>query len=142
MSLDVPGRAWRDPMKLCPCIRVRYARLLDEVALVGIRLTLIETLRDEERQRHYLAIGVSQTIKSLHLPQPPNGLALAFDVAPTAYLHVKGWNPVGDDWQTVGQISEGLGLEWGGRWPKLRDRPHHQLRECLCEHDERPEVAA
>ncbi len=41
-----------------------------------------------------------------------------------------GKNPVWDSkhYDTAGRIGEELGLEWGGRWTKLVDRPHFQRR--------------
>ncbi len=41
-----------------------------------------------------------------------------------------GKNPVWDSkhYDTAGRIGEELGLEWGGRWTKLVDRPHFQRK--------------
>lgn len=41
-----------------------------------------------------------------------------------------GKNPVWDSkhYDTAGRIGEELGLEWGGRWTRLVDRPHFQRR--------------
>ena len=47
---------------------------------------------------------------------------LAFDFVP-----LKDGKPVWDDhdlWERCGVIAEGLGLQWGGRWPKFIDKPH------------------
>lgn len=30
------------------------------------------------------------------------------------------------NWERIGQIGEGVGLEWGGRWKSFKDRPHFQ----------------
>jgi peptidoglycan L-alanyl-D-glutamate endopeptidase CwlK len=35
------------------------------------------------------------------------------------------------DWQEVGVAGESVGLEWGGRWRKIRDMPHFQLTRGL-----------
>lgn len=98
----------------------------------GVDLALIETLRDEERQRHYIATNVSWTARSKHLPQPPNSLSLAFDACPRAYLVEKDWAPGAPYWLIYGDIGMDLGLEWGGLW-KRRDYAHMQLDECACE---------
>jgi LAS superfamily LD-carboxypeptidase LdcB len=44
-----------------------------------------------------------------------------------------GKNPVWDSpkYARAGEIGEELGLEWGGRWKKLVDRPHFQRRMTL-----------
>ncbi len=117
----------RDPEGLCPCIRAKWETLRRG----GQDLVLIETLRQADRQAHYIATGVSWTSKSKHLAQPPNGLSLAFDTCPRSYLAMKGWNPSGELWRCAGEAGEALGLTWGGRW-KQRDLAHFQLEACLC----------
>lgn len=110
-----------------------YRQLFDEAYNeADIDLVLIETLRDMARQVHYINIGVSWTMNSMHLPQPPNGKALAFDVAPEIYLDMKGWNPSGEHWDTVGAMGKALGLDWGGDYVKTPDRPHFFLTKCIC----------
>lgn len=52
---------------------------------------------------------------------------LAFDAVPKAYKDMKDWNPSGPAWLTIGQIGEGLGLHWGGRW-STPDEPHFELQ--------------
>lgn len=120
-------------MKLCPCIRAKYLRFYEEAKVQGIKLTTIETQRDLERQIYYKQIGSSRTLKSYHLPHPPLGLSLAFDVCPTEYLKIKYWNPGGELWEKLGVIGRTLGLGWGGDWQGWKDRPHFDLHECECE---------
>lgn len=51
-----------------------------------------------------------------------------------------GKNPVWDSpkYSRAGEIGEELGLEWGGRWKKLVDRPHFQRRMALTLAEARP----
>jgi peptidoglycan L-alanyl-D-glutamate endopeptidase CwlK len=128
----IPGWATRDPEKLCPCIRLLYYKFIARFAAREVWIATIETMRDLERQKWYVETHVSRTLKSLHLPQPPLNLALAFDVAPRAYLDVKGWNPGGLVWDEMGAEGHRLGLQWGGDWVTFRDRPHFQLPKCQC----------
>jgi hypothetical protein len=128
----------KDPLKLCPCVGGRWMLLRDRCAAAGIPLTLIETLRQPDRQEHYVQIGVSWTARSKHLPQPPNGLSLAFDAAPTEYLALKNWNTNGPLWDRVAEISGDLGLIWGV-WKRNKyqvlenvDKAHHYLDACAC----------
>ena len=132
LSASMPGWASRDPLRLCTCIRAKYLALHARAKASGLVLVTIETARDFTRQRYYKSIGVSKTLNSLHLPQPPNGLSLAFDVAPKDYLRMKGWHPGGPLWDQLGKIGEELGLEWGGRWRIFVDRPHFQFKTCRC----------
>lgn len=127
MAMD-PLHPRSDRGGLCPCILERLRKL---EALLDFPLTVYETIRTPELQEHYIEIGVSWTARSKHLPQPPRGLSLAFDAAPSEYLRLKAWNPHGPLWLAYGEAGEALGLAWGGRW-KQRDKPHLQLDHCLC----------
>ena len=100
--------------------------------MVGVETVLIETLRDAARQSFYIASGVSWTMRSKHLPQPPNGLALAFDLCPRDYLAEKNWAPGGDEWFVLGDLAEEADLEWGGTWTSQKDYPHFQKGVCTC----------
>ena len=126
---NMPGWASRDPLKLCPCVRAKWVEF---VTRVQFAVVLIETLRDAERQAYYRAIGVSRTVKSKHLPQPPNGLSLAFDVCPKDYLRMKGWNPGGPLWSALSGYGVDAGLYWGGDWKTWKDRPHFYQEKCSC----------
>ena len=123
-----PLKQRNDRRLLCPCLREKLEKL---EALLDFPITVYETIRSKELQAHYLEIGASWTIRSLHLPQPPRGLALAFDAAPSSYLTLKAWNPLGPLWLAYGEAGESLGLTWGGRW-RRRDKPHLQLSRCEC----------
>lgn len=35
--------------------------------------------------------------------------------------------PADVEWDMVGRVGKEVGLEWGGDWVKLKDRPHFQL---------------
>jgi len=117
--MSVPPQI-RDTEKLCPCIRGRYRHLVDIAMARGIYLVTIETLRHPDRQKYYVRIRVSWTLKSKHLSQPPFGLSLAVDCVPQDYLTHPLWNPEGVQWEEVGEIAETLGLHWAGRWKKKR----------------------
>lgn len=76
-------------------------------------ITVITTLRTPEAQRQAVLSGVSWTLKSLHLEQPPEGKSLAIDIAPTELLHEKGWAPESPLWILIGKIGQEIGLKWG-----------------------------
>lgn len=124
----IPGKATSNPDKLCPCIRYKYFDLINKLARLKIPNKTLETLRDIERQKYYFEIGVSQTMNSKHLPQLPNNLSLAFDLAPVEYLKLKHWNPKGILWETIRTQSRAIGLICNIPW----DKPHHQLNKCEC----------
>ena len=128
-----PGLASKDLRKLCPCVRGRFLQHLQVAVDRGIPIAVIETWRDLDRQRYYVSTGASQTMRSYHLPQPPHGLSLAYDIAPRAYLYMKGWNSGGELWQRLADIGLELGMEWGGNWTGFVDKSHYQLRACACD---------
>lgn len=100
---------------------------------------IIDTIRTLEEQKINVANGVSWTMNSMHLPQPPDGLALAYDICPYSIYQADGpdklnWDDSHPDWQIIGKIGENLGLKWGlikiVRGKKIRyDLGHFQYME-------------
>jgi peptidoglycan L-alanyl-D-glutamate endopeptidase CwlK len=83
--------------------------------------TVIEGMRDINRQRQLVKSGASTTMNSRHLT------GHAVDIAP--------W-PISWEWEDFYPIEEamklaadelGIDLEWGGDWKSFRDGPHWQL---------------
>jgi len=84
----------------------------------GIQIMIIDTLRTYEEQVENVKNGVSWTMRSKHLPQPPEGRALAYDLCPYLIYQANGpdklnWDSGHDHWQTIGKIGMLLGLKWG-----------------------------
>ena len=121
----------RDPEMLCPCVHRLHTEMVDMATAREICPVTIETIRELDRQQHYVGLGVSWTLKSYHLAQPPHDLSLAFDLAPQEYLSHPLWNPDGEKWDQLGDLGQLIGLEWGFQlWRK--DKPHFQLTMCEC----------
>jgi len=119
----------KDPNELASYVRPLWEQFSALAQARGIPILLVDTGRTPSEQEVKLEQGVSWTQHSRHLPQPPELLSEAFDVVPKAYLAVKGWSPGGDLWSELGEIGEGLGLEWGGRFPgRARDPGHFQWK--------------
>lgn len=83
--------------------------------------TVLEGLRDIERQRELVNTGKSTTMNSRHLT------GHAVDIAP--------W-PISWDWDYFYPIADAMkqaaeelevDLEWGGDWKSFPDGPHYQL---------------
>jgi peptidoglycan L-alanyl-D-glutamate endopeptidase CwlK len=91
-------------------------------------IRVVYTLRTPEEQADALRRGTSRTLKSKHLPQPPDGLSHAIDLCPVRLLTEKLWSPKDPVWEAMGKIGVELGLTWGGNWTKFRDRPHFEWR--------------
>lgn len=83
-----------------------------------VPVMIIDTLRTIEEQKVNIANGVSWTLNSKHLPNPPEMKALAYDLCPYEVYNTDGpdklnWNEKHRDWQIIGSIGESLGLKWG-----------------------------
>ena len=83
--------------------------------------SVIEGVRDIERQRQLVAQGKSQTMNSRHLT------GHAVDLAP--YPLSWEWEyfyPIADAMKSAAEELE-VDLEWGGDWESFPDGPHFQL---------------
>jgi len=83
--------------------------------------TVLEGLRDIERQRELVNTGKSTTMNSRHLT------GHAVDIAPWPISW--DWNyfyPIADAMKQAAEELE-VDLEWGGDWKSFPDGPHYQL---------------
>jgi len=99
----------------------------------GLDPVVEDTGRTSDEQAGKVALGVSWTRNSLHLPQPPEQKARAIDIVPRACLSLKfwGWNGTvaNSDWRwgKLIELGESIGLESGVHFPHP-DPGHFQLR--------------
>jgi hypothetical protein len=91
------------------------------IAISEQDFSVIEGIRNIERQRQLVATGKSTTMNSRHLTGD------AVDLAP---------HPVSWDWEYFYPIADAMkqaakelnvDLEWGGDWKTFKDGPHFQL---------------
>jgi D-alanyl-D-alanine dipeptidase len=115
------------------------ARRIEASALAeGIRLEWVQGWRSESdqaalwaqgRQRRngeWTRIGATVT-EAEHAIQTPHGRGAALDFAVLDAGGRPTWASASLPlYERVGRIAEGLGLEWGGRFPRV-DRPHLQI---------------
>jgi hypothetical protein len=98
-------------------------QLLALATAAGLDLVVEDTGRTPDEQAGKVALGVSWTRHSLHLPQPPEGKARAIDVVPRACLSLKfwGWNGRIDNsdwrWGKLVELVESVGLHSGVHFP-------------------------
>ncbi|MES2941883.1 MAG: M15 family metallopeptidase [Pseudomonadota bacterium] len=134
---------------LLPVVREKAKRFLDACSrdewLVrnGITVLVISTERDHESQAVLYAQGRSKPGKIVTNAKPGyswHNWRCALDVLPLRHgKEVWGTRGPGknedatDDysndlevWQRIGEIGEGVGLEWGGHWQSFKDYPHFQ----------------
>lgn len=119
---------------LQPSIQPLALRLLELSQERGIPLEIVQAERSMQQQAEIYAQGRTQPGPVVTNAKPGDSYhnyGLAFDVVPTVYKSLPDWNPSGSLWQTIGEIGEGLGLEWGGRW-RTPDKPHFQIPSSLA----------
>lgn len=124
---------------LChPDLQARAAKLLAACEAAGIGVKIGETLRTAAEQDELYAQGrtkpgsiVTNAKGSSYSSMHQWGVAFDFYLA----MDVDGDGKTSDDayndstglFAKVGQMGKSLGLEWGGDWKSIVDRPHFQL---------------
>jgi peptidoglycan L-alanyl-D-glutamate endopeptidase CwlK len=94
--------------------------------------TVIEGIRNINRQRQLVKSGASTTMNSRHLtghavdiaPYPFNG-----DVDEDGVVNIEDWDqyyPI-EEAMKLAADELGIDLEWGGDWKSFKDGPHWQL---------------
>lgn len=133
---EVPG--------VCPKVLKLSNDLIAQALTKGLKVGVFSGLRPAAESARLYALG--RTIRNPDGAGPDkfmgdivswaqpwqswHNYGLAFDLA---FVNEKGkfWWPADESphWQTLGAMGEGLGLIWGGRWPKPKtDFPHFELR--------------
>ena len=137
---DMGARLQSKWTKLHPDVKTRAIRVLEKAAVAfkdtPYSLHIFDGWRSVERQLEYIGKGtsfVNSALKSYH----PWGLAVDFVFKDSSGNWT--WEPAKDCafydfsckstdwyWNTLGEIVESEGFEWGGRWSSF-DGPHAQL---------------
>lgn len=97
----------------------------------GVNIIVTSTLRDAEYQASLYAQGRTKPggIVTNAKRLGPHGFGLAYDVVPVVDGNAIWNNHI--YWNIIGQEGKKLGLEWGGDWTSIVDKPHFQLTEGL-----------
>jgi|SRR6267142_300506 len=118
----------KDLDELASYMKPLAEELLSQAKAAGLDPVVEDTGRTVEEQDQKLALGISWTLRSKHLPQPPEMKSEAIDIVPRECMSQKFWGPDNPKWNRLGEIGESLGLFWGGRWTHLnkgRGDPGH-----------------
>lgn len=114
---------------LHPEIRWRAKDVQKAAEEISIPILIYNTLRTFAEQEALYEIGRSKPGKIVTWAEPGqsyHNYGLAFDFVPVGPHSAPQWDDL-EGFRIVGEIGEGLGLQWGGRWPKLKDSPHFQM---------------
>ncbi|MFO1519207.1 MAG: M15 family metallopeptidase [bacterium] len=110
--------------KLHPELVRRVERLIENAQRNGLNVYVSEGFRSEEQQMKLLHSGRGVTRAKPGYSFHNYGLAV--DVVFQDKKGRPSWREE-HDWKKLGQLGKEVGLEWGGDWKSLRDRPHFQL---------------
>lgn len=116
---------------LChPRLQVLAARLVDECNRKGLKIKIGETLRTVVEQNTLYAQGRTQPGNIV--TNAPGSSYSSYHQWGTAFDFYRNdgqgaYNESGKFFDRVGAIGVSLGLEWGGNWKSIVDKPHFQL---------------
>lgn len=110
-------------------MRPKVFELIARAAEAQIPVLIVDTVRTEAEQKHFIAIGRSWTSASFHLPRWMRGYSHsadeaddqksdAVDLCPFEQFQLHGpdklqWNEKDPAWQVLGAIGQKVGLKWG-----------------------------
>lgn len=119
----------RDLEDLIPAARALAQQLIAACEQRGTPVFVTSTLRTFHEQDLLYAQGRTAPgpiVTNAQAGESRHNYGLAFDVA---FRAPPAGSPFGDEnpWEEIGSLGKALGLEWGGDWTRLRDRPHFQL---------------
>jgi len=121
----------RDLYDLHPTVRAKATAHLMACEAKGIDLLVTCTYRSIDEQNALYAQGRTapgKKVTNAKGGQSFHNYHLAYDVVPLRNGKPV-WSTTGEDgklWQRVGELGEGAGLEWAGRWIKFREWAHFQ----------------
>lgn len=124
----------KDEAKLKGCHPDLVKIVRHAAEITTIPFVIMETKRSVEQQRKNIAKGVSQTMRSRHLPSK-DGLARAADIVPVIdngngrFTVIWAWPTYYKLAPIIKQAANdaGIPVEWGGDWKSFKDGPHWQL---------------
>ncbi|WP_160170706.1 peptidoglycan-binding protein [Luteimonas huabeiensis] len=113
---------------LHPEVRATAAAFVNRVEQeLGIRLRVTQGYRSIAEQDALYAQGRTapgDVVTNARGGSSYHNYGLAFDVVEVRPDGSVNWET---DWDAIGRIGESMGLEWGGQWTRLVDRPHFQM---------------
>lgn len=147
VSGDVPGTgdAISDQRiaALHPEVRAAAAQFVNRAAQeLGIQLRVTQGMRTYAEQDALYAQGRTapgEVVTNARGGQSYHNFGVAFDVVEVRPDGSVNWDT---DWAALGALGESMGLEWGGNWTSIVDRPHFQLDTGLSTSELRARVAS
>ncbi|HEY9084015.1 MAG TPA: M15 family metallopeptidase [Vicingaceae bacterium] len=113
-------------LSLDPKFRKKIKQLLSKARDAGMELRVISAYRDCTEQNKLYAKGRTapgKIVTNAKCGKSSHNYKKAVDVVEFKNGQPLWTNP---NWEKIGQMGEALGLEWGGRWTSIKDKPHFQ----------------
>ena len=106
--------------------RAKIRKLLIKARNQGIELRVISAHRNCEEQNRLYAKGRTlpgKIVTNAKCGQSAHNYRRAVDV-----VEFRNGVPIWENpnWEIIGRLGESLGLQWGGRWKSIKDKPHFQ----------------
>lgn len=117
----------RDLKDLLPVVAAKCEAFIAECKRQGIDVLITSTLRDNESQAALYAQGRTtpgNKVTNAKAGQSFHNYACAFDFVPLVNGKAQ-WNDL-KLFERCGVIAESVGLEWAGRWQKMKEMAHCQ----------------
>lgn len=113
-------------LSLDPKFRKKIKQLLSKARDAGMELRVISAYRDCTEQNKLYAQGRTapgKIVTNAKCGKSSHNYKKAVDI-----VEFKNGKPLwsNPNWEKIGQMGEALGLEWGGRWTSIKDKPHFQ----------------
>lgn len=117
---------------LSPKVAAMASEFINRCKAQNIDVIITSTYRDAEAQNALYAQGRTlpgKKVTNAKAGQSFHNWRVAFDFCPIVNGKAV-WN---DDalWTKCGEIAEGVGLEWAGRWKTFKEFPHCQFTNGL-----------
>lgn len=119
-------------INLHPFFRDKIKKLLSDARSLGFNVDVFQGYRSKEEQDKLFAKG--RTEPGAIVTKARGGYSWHnFGIAADIVFKKDGkWSWAEEHpWSLLGDIGRELGLDWGGLWPKFRDRPHFQWNTNL-----------
>lgn len=123
-KLDTGLKKKPDDFGLRPRVFRTANTLIEIMDIIGQPIRITEGLRTMERQTELYNQGRTTSgkiVTNAKAGESFHNYGVAFDVVFTK----AGYN---GDWETLGKIGKALGLEWGGDFKGLVDKPHFEMK--------------
>lgn len=118
----------RKPTDLLPKVQTLCEEFIQRCADAGIDVLITSTYRDNESQAELYAQGRTKPGKIVTNAKPGDSYhnyRCAFDFVPIVNGKPR-WNDLAT-FTKCGEIAEGVGLEWAGRWTTFKELAHCQF---------------